>query len=156
MTTQSKHLEDYRQMERLDFAHFIDVQVRWGDADALGHINNTLYGRYYECSRLDYFESLMDMQFTQELTSGVILADMKIAYLKQLHYPTEIEIGARISRMGNSSLDFEAAIFLKGTDQLISTSRATLVWFDYKGNKNKTIPEENRKMIIGFERIPPA
>ena len=79
MTTQSKHLEDYRQMERLDFAHFIDVQVRWGDADALGHINNTLYGRYYECSRLDYFESLMDMQFTQELTSGVILADMKIA-----------------------------------------------------------------------------
>ena len=156
MGAESKYLEDYRQMERSDFVHFIDIQVRWGDADVLGHINNTLYGRYYESSRLDYFEKLLDMQFTQELTSGVILADMKIAYLKQLHYPAEIEIGSRISRMGNSSLDFEAAVFIKGSDDVISTSRATLVWFDYKGNQNKSIPDENRKTIIDFERITPA
>ena len=156
MATESKYLEDYRQMERSDFVHFIDIQVRWGDADVLGHINNTLYGRYYESSRLDYFERLMDMHFTRELTSGVILADMKIAYLKQLHYPCEIEIGSRVSRMGNSSLGFEAAVFIKGSDDVISTSRATLVWFDYKADKNKGISEEDRKTIIDFERIPPA
>ncbi|WP_299872941.1 thioesterase family protein [uncultured Cocleimonas sp.] len=156
MGVESKYLQDYRQMERADFVHFMNVQVRWGDADALGHINNTLYGRYYESSRLDYFEKLMGMHFTRELTSGVILADMKIAYLKQLHYPTEIEIGSRISRMGNSSLDFEAAVFIKDSEDLISTSRATLVWFDYKADKNKSIPDDKRKMINDYERIPPA
>ena len=87
MTAQSKHLTDYRQMERSDFVHFFELSTRWGDADALGHINNTLYARYYESSRLDYFEKLMGMHFTPALTSGVILADMKIAYLKQYIIP---------------------------------------------------------------------
>ena len=156
MATESKHLADYRQMERSDFVHFFELSTRWGDADALGHINNTLYARYYESSRLDYFEKLMGMHFTPALTSGVILADMKIAYLKQLHYPAELEIGSRISRMGNSSLDFDAAVFIKDSDELISTSRGTLVWFDYNANRNKTIPDENRKMIIDFERLLPV
>jgi acyl-CoA thioester hydrolase len=156
MGEETKHLEDYRQMERSDFNYFFEMPTRWGDLDAFGHVNNTLYARYYESARLGYFESLMDMRFDPELSSGVIHADMKIAYIKQLHYPSDIDVGCRISRMGNSSLDLDAAIFLKGSDTLISTSRAILVWFDYKANVNKPIPEENRKMIIDYERITPA
>lgn len=156
MGAESKYSQDYRQMERSDFTYFFEMPTRWGDADALGHINNALYARYYESARLDYFETLMDMHFTPELSSGVILADIKIAFLHQLHYPTKMEIGSRISRMGNTSLDMDAAVFIKGENEVINTSRATLVWFDYKANQNKTIPDENRKMITDFERVVPA
>ncbi len=156
MGAESKYSQDYRQMERSDFTYFFEMATRWGDADALGHINNALYARYYESARLDYFETLMDMHFTPELSSGVILADIKIAFLQQLHYPAKMEIGARISRMGNTSLDMDAAVFIKGENEVINTSRATLVWFDYKANQNKTIPDENRKMITDFERVVPA
>ncbi len=156
MEKASKHLEDYRQMERSDFNYFFQMPTRWGDLDALGHINNTLYARYYESARLDYFETLMNMHFSPELSSGVIHADMKISYLKQLHYPSELDIGCRISRMGSSSLDLDAAIFIKDTDEMVSTSRAILVWFDYKANVNKPIPDDKRQMIIDHEIIPPA
>ncbi len=156
MSVESKYLQDYRQMERSDFAHFMDMPTRWGDADALGHINNTLYARFYESARLAYCEDILQLEFVHGMTIGVILADMKISYLQQLHYPSEIEIGSRISRMGNSSLDLDAAVFIKGQDQLISTSRATCVWFDYSANKTGPIPDDKRKQIETFERIPPA
>ncbi len=156
MSVESKYLQDYRQMERSDFVHFMDIQVRWGDADVFGHINNTLYSRFFESSRLTYFEDVSQLEFSYGMQIGIILADMKISYLQQLHYPAEIEIGSRISRMGSSSLDLDAAVFIKGQDQVISTSRATCVWFDYTANETRPIPNEKREKIVTFERIPPA
>jgi hypothetical protein len=50
----------------------------------------------------------------------------------------------------------DAAVFIKGEDELINTSRATLVWFDYIANKNHSIPEDKRKLIIEFERLTPT
>ncbi len=67
-----------------------------------------------------------------------------------------MELGSRISRMGNSSLVLDAAIFIKGSDTLINTSRATLVWFDFKANQKKPIPQQSRDVILAFESILPA
>lgn len=156
MASQSKYIEDYRQMEYSDFRYFFEMPTRWGDADALGHINNALFARYYESARLGYFSSLMDLEFSPKMTSSVILADLKIAYLKQLHYPSDLMVGCRVSRLGNSSLDFDSAVFLKESNELISTSRAILVWFDYVANTNKPVPDESRSKIIDYEKIPPA
>ncbi|PWQ95857.1 acyl-CoA thioesterase [Leucothrix arctica] len=156
MPAESKYLDDYRKMQRSDFSHFFDMPTRWGDSDAFGHINNALYSRYYESARVSYFEKAMDMEFKMDSKEGLILADMKIAFLQQLHYPTEMEIGSRVSRLGNSSLVLDAAIFTKGSDTLVNTSRATLVYFDFKGNDKKVIPESARDLICAFEINPPA
>lgn len=156
MAVTSKYLEDYRKMQRSDFNHFFGLSTRWGDQDAFGHINNALYSRYYESARIGYFEKTTQMSFDANSDEIAIMADLKIAFLQQLHYPAEIEIGSRISRMGNSSLVLDAAIFRKGDDTLISTSRATLVWFDLKANQKKPIPQKSRDMTIDFEKIPPA
>lgn len=155
MSKESKFLDDYRQMERSDFAHFLSENTRWGDSDAMGHINNVLYARYYESARTSYFGDLLDMSFVNKMPTGVILADMKIAYLQQLHHPAEMQIGARVSRLGNSSMQFEAAVFVEGNDQAISTSRATLVWFDYGQNKTLKIPEDIREKINEYEILLP-
>lgn len=156
MTTESKYLQDYRQMQRSDFRYFTDMSTRWGDADALGHINNTLYARYYESGRVAYCSEILQMDFVHQMPTGVILADIKIAYIQQLHHPAELEIGSRISRIGNSSLDLDAAIFIKSEDQPISTSRAVVVWFDYKTNHTQAVPTDIREKLMQYEVIPPA
>jgi len=152
---ESKFLEDYRQMERSDFNHFLQENTRWGDTDMLGHINNVLYARYYESARTSYLREVLDIDFISEDKTGIILADMKIAYLKQLHHPASMKIGARISRLGGSSLHLDAAVFIEDEDQPISTSRATLVWFDYAQNKTIRIPQADRNVIAKYEIIPP-
>lgn len=150
-----KFLDDYRQMERSDFTYFLKENTRWGDSDAMGHINNVLYARYYESARTSYFSELLDLKFVKKMPTGVILADMKIAYLQQLHHPAEMQIGARVSRLGGSSLHFDAAVFLQGSDQPISASRATLVWFDYAKNRSLKIPQDIRQTIIDYETLLP-
>ena len=151
----SKFLDDYRQMERADFTYFLTENTRWGDSDAMGHINNVLYARYYESARVAYLDELLELQFAGKVPSGVILADMKIAYLQQLHHPVTMQIGARVSRLGGSSMHLDAAVFVEGNDQPISTSRATLVWFDYAENKTIKIPQDVRQTIIDYETIAP-
>lgn len=151
----SKFLDDYRQMERADFSYFFTENTRWGDSDAMGHINNVLYARYYESARVAYLDELLDMQFANKVPTGVILADMKIAYLQQLHHPAIMQIGARVSRLGGSSMHLDAAVFVEGNEQPISTSRATLVWFDYAQNKTLKIPADIRQTIIAYETIVP-
>ena len=153
--TDSKFLEDYRQMERADFNHFLQENTRWGDADMLGHINNVLYARYYESARTSYLREVLGIDFINADKTGIILADMKIAYLQQLHHPASMKIGARISRLGGSSLHLDAAVFIEDNIQPISTSRATLVWFDYAKNEAIKIPDHDRKIISQYEIIPP-
>ena len=90
---ESKFLDDYRMMDRADFNHLFIENTRWGDSDSLGHINNVLYARYYESARTSYFGQLLDMKFSNKMPVGIILADMKIAYLQQLHHPAQMTIG---------------------------------------------------------------
>lgn len=153
--SQSKYLEDYRQMERADFTHFSTMGTRWGDADAFGHINNILFARYFESARIQYFSDLLNLQFVNNTPSGMILADLKLAYLQQLHHPAELEVGSRVSRLGNTSMEMDAAIFIKGEDQPVNCSRAVLVWFDYVANKTQPIPDDARKKIVEFEQVKP-
>lgn len=152
---ESKFLDDYRQMERADFYHFLLENTRWGDSDMLGHINNVLYARYYESARTSYLREALDIDFINPNKKGIILADMKIAYLKQLHHPAAMTIGARISRLGGSSMHLDAAVFIEGDETPISTSRATLVWFDFDNNKSIKIPQSDRQMISDYETIKP-
>ncbi len=121
----------------------------------MGHINNVLYARYYESARVAYIDELLDIQFVNKVPTGVILADMKIAYLQQLHHPTIMHIGARVSRLGSSSFHLDAAVFVDGNQQPISTSRATLVWFDYAQNQTLKIPQDVRQGIIDYETLEP-
>jgi len=151
----SKFLDDYRQMKRADFSYFLLENTRWGDSDAMGHINNVLYARYYESVRVAYFDELLNIKFVNKVPAGVILADMKIAYLQQLHHPSKMVIGGRVSRLGGSSLHFDAAVFIEGNDQPISTSRATLVWFDYANNQSLKISQDIRETIIDYEVLEP-
>ena len=156
MSKASKYIDDYRKMERDDFAYFFVENTRWGDLDAIGHINNVLYARYYESARTSYFGDLLDIKFVSKTPISLILADMKIAYLQQLHHPASMQIGARVSRIGGSSMQFDAAVFVEGNDHAISTSRASLVWFDYSQNQSVKIPQDVRENISEFEKIAPA
>ena len=88
-------------MNRAEFNFFTQVPTRWGDADMLGHINNVVYMCYLETGRLDYLDRVLGVDFKQPLKEGVILADMKISYLHQVHHPARLEVATRVSRSEN-------------------------------------------------------
>ena len=143
-------------MNREDFRHFYKLPVRWNDADQLGHINNVKFFRYIECGRVDYCEQAMGIIYTTDMKEGWVLADIQCSFQQQLHYPCEIEIASRISRIGNSSAEMLAAIFRVGESTPVATSKGIVVWLDFIEQVNKRVPDEYREKIVDYEILPPA
>ena len=109
--------------------------------DCIGHINNATFLTYVETARIKLIEKL---GYTDV---PIIMASIKIDYLKQLKYPSIIEIGQKISRLGNSSFDILTGIYNKESGELITISTTTLVCFDYKSQKSIKVPTEIRNFI---------
>ena len=118
-----------------------------------GHVNNVQFVRYYETGRLDYFRRVLDLEAGPNPEETLIIADLQVSFLQQINHPCALEVGVRISRLGNSSFDFETALFGPGETMPRSTARAACVWFDYRNNKSVPIPASVRSIIQQFEGL---
>ena len=139
-------------ISREDYRFFTPQPTRWGDADALGHINNVMFVRYIESGRLDYFQQLCGMKLEPGIKQGFVLADLQVSFLQQVHHPSELVVATRVSRLGNSSFDVDASIFIDSQNDSVFTSKAVCVWFDFEKNASQSIPDESRDAIINFEK----
>ena len=139
--------------KREEFRQFIPMTVRWGDMDAIGHVNNVQYFRYGESGRIAYFDALEQVDPTFWKAHGIILASMGCDFLAQVHYPAELEVGTRVSRLGRSSLEVSQAIF-QG-DTVVAVLKGVMVWFDYGVQKTLPIPEHVRAWVRGREAVLP-
>src|SRR5205807_5731796 len=92
------------------FPVVLTVAVQWGDQDSFGHVNNTIYFRWFESARIAYLERIGQGQMMNRVGLGPILAAINCNYRKQLKYPDTLLIGAKITRIGNSSLTMTHAI----------------------------------------------
>ena len=138
---------------REDFRFFSQLSTRWGDCDMMGHINNVILIRYLESGRLDYLKEQLNVDMNASSRQGIIIAGIEVSFLNQVNHPVQLEVGTRISRLGNSSLDFESAIFLPSEARPVLTSKATLVWFDYHENTSIRVPQVARDQITQFEGL---
>ena len=110
------------------------MSTRWIDLDAFGHVNNAVFASYIENAR----SSLFTKWSLPYLGKGksLILASLKIDYLKQLKHPNKIIVGQRVSRIGNTSFDIEASIYLSSDiDTPICSSNVVIVCFDFETQK---------------------
>ncbi|MEC9359590.1 MAG: thioesterase family protein [Pseudomonadota bacterium] len=136
-----------------EFAFRQSLQVRWGDMDALGHVNNARFFTYDESLRLDYFAQLTQTGGRLGQDFGLILARIECDFKAQLHAPATLEIGYRIRKIGRTSFRTESRM-VHG-DALIAVVQAALVWFDYAENRAIPVPGPIRERIMAFERIAP-
>jgi acyl-CoA thioester hydrolase len=138
---------------REDYAFFLPLAPRWGDMDAMGHVNNAKFFTYDESVRLAYFHELMadDPRFWKDY--GMILAHIEADFLAQLKPPADLQIGFRVAKLGRTSLRTEAAMFLG--ESVVAVTRAVIVWFDYRAGTPLPLPEAVRAKIARREKVAP-
>mgnify|MGYP000095702526 CR=1 FL=1 len=142
------------KISRKNFKHFVPIEVRWGEMDALGHVNNTVFYRYSEDGRIDYIDLIAGSDPSRRGT-GPILADLRCSFLQQLRFPASVEIATRTRAIGRSSLKVEQALFYAGKNQPIAAYEAVVVWFDYRSQASVPVPEDVRQRIRDAEVVPP-
>ena len=120
-----------------DYPHKVTDNIRFGDLDPQGHVNQAVYLTYFETGRVAMFRG-------PDLGIGVpgltyVMVRMEVDYVKELHWPGSIEIGTGVAEFGRSSFKVSQAIFRDGG--VHAMGRATLVCMDIKTRKATPLPE---------------
>jgi len=138
---------------RADFHFWWPVTVRWGDMDALGHVNNAIYFQYVESARVGYFEERgWNSRDPSPTRQGPVVVSQMFNYRRQLHYPGEVEVGLECTEIRGRSFVLSCAIFRKETNELIGDGSCVVVWLDYAAGKAVEFPPTVRDRLM--ENIP--
>src|SRR5687768_11073607 len=104
-------------------------RVRFGDLDAMRHLNNVVFLRYYESARIDYIRSLApDHDPSTEGAFGLIFAECHINYRAPVHYDEDVEVHCSIAEVRRSS--FQVPFEMRVGDRLCAEGYGVLVGFD--------------------------
>src|SRR5262245_16412154 len=105
-----------------DFYFFHPIEVRYGDLDPQGHVNNAKYLTYFEQARVYYFIKLGLFNADQSFMDiGVIIADIHITYHSPIHYDHHIKVGVQTSKLGNKSMTVEQCVMDADTGEMYAT-----------------------------------
>jgi acyl-CoA thioester hydrolase len=128
----------------------VEQSLQWGEMDAFGHINNTVYFRYFENARLKYFLAL---GWGGQRPDGVgpILAATSARFKKPLEWPDAIAISARITEVGDDRFTMEHAILSEHWGGIVTEGTSLIVTFDYSANKKAPVPDDLRRAIAKLE-----
>jgi acyl-CoA thioester hydrolase len=135
------------------FRFYHPIEVRYGDLDPQGHVNNAKYLTYMEQARIAYIRHLNLWQGGSFLKIGIILADARVTFLAPILFGQDVRVGVRITRLGNKSMTMEYEIEDHQSSQLQATGSSVLVAYDYETEKTIPIPEGWRQTITEFEQI---
>ena len=129
-----------------------DITVNWGDMDALGHVNHSVFATWMETARMMYFTKVGMMEIYENSNIGPILARIEVDYKFPIVYPDVVKVRTSVSRIGNSSFDMVYQISsLTKEGEVAAIGKVVGVLVDYDTGKPISIPEELRKSIVEFE-----
>jgi acyl-CoA thioester hydrolase len=126
--------------EEKRLVHEMRMPIRWGDMDAFGHVNNTVFFRYMEQARVEWIESLgFGIQIDK---TAMLMVNGFCNFYQQLNYPGELVLKTYIGAIGKSSVDMYTTMALVTNEtQLVAAGGATMVCVDLQ--TNKSIPWSN-------------
>ena len=139
-------------MSHFHFYH--PIEVRYGDLDPQGHVNNAKHLTYFEQARIAYMVELglftKDQSFME---IGVILADVHITYLAPIYFGEPVKVGVHVIKLGTKSMTWTQNIVDVKTGKELAKGEVILVTYDYKEEKTINIPHEWRKIIKQFDTV---
>jgi acyl-CoA thioester hydrolase len=136
-----------------DFHFYHPIEVRYGDLDPQGHLNNAKYLTFMEQARIQYIRHLGLWESSSFLDVGVIMAEVQLTFRAPVEFGTPVQVGVCITRLGNKSLQVEQVVENAGDGTVFATGSVVLVAYDYRTRQSIPIPEEWRKTIIDFEKL---
>ena len=137
-----------------DFHFFYPVEVRYGDLDPQGHVNNAKHLTYFEQARIAYLIELglftKDQSFME---IGIILADVHIMYHAPIYFGQNIKVGVHAMKLGNKSMTWQQNIVDTESGKELAKGEVIMVTYDYRAKQTISIPQEWREKIAEFESL---
>ena len=130
-----------------DYPHRVKDIIRFADLDAQGHVNNAVFATYFETGRVAMFRN-------PDLGIGIanatfVLVRQEIDFLRELHWPGEVDVGTALAEFGRSSFTVVQTIFNNGI--CAAAGRATLVMMDTTTRRARPLTEEAMAKLLSWQ-----
>jgi acyl-CoA thioester hydrolase len=128
------------------------IEVRYGDLDPQGHLNNAKYLTYFEQARIQYFIELeLFTQGKSFMEIGVILAEARITFHQPVQFGTAVKVGVHTSKLGGKSMTVEQVLLNAETGEKLASGQVVLVAYNYHIGETIPIPDSWREKITQYE-----
>lgn len=132
----------------------VRIPVQWGDLDALGHVNNTVYFRWFETARIALFEAV-GLDNKGQPTVGPILAHTSCTFREPLGYPDTVLARAGVTKVGNTSFVMRYEVARAAAPEgLVAEGEGVIVLVDYGTGEKVPIAGALREALVGLCRDP--
>jgi acyl-CoA thioester hydrolase len=135
---------DALMTEDRKLVHVERIAIRWGDMDAMGHVNNTVYFRYMEQARIGWFDALVPEQEAWKST-GIVIANASCNFKRPINYPGTVEVRVFTGPPGGSSVPTFYEMMVE--EALYADGAATVVFIDMEKQKPVRIPDGIRHRL---------
>jgi len=136
------------------FHFYHPIEVRYGDLDPQGHVNNAKYLTYLEQARIAYIAHLGMWNSDSFLDIGIILADAHVTFRQPILFRQAVQVGVRVVRLGNKSLTMEYRVEDRAGGSTLAEATTVLVTYDYRIGETIPIPQDWRLIIQKYESLP--
>ena len=132
--------------ERKKLVYECTIPIRWGDMDAMGHLNNTSYFRYMETCRIDWLQSVRALP--DPAGEGIVIVSAFCNFRRQLAYPGTVLTRMYVSDPARAT--FETWVTMARTDDpqaICAAGGATTIWVDFPSQKSRNLPDWLRAIV---------
>jgi len=139
-----------------DYPVVVEFPVAWGEMDAMGHVNNVVYFRYFESARIAYFEKMNLLGYMTETGIGPILGEISCKFKIPLSYPDRVLIGAKVVRIEEDRFIMNHLVVSIKHQKVAAEGESVLVTYNYREGKKVTVPEVVKQSILDMEQSVPG
>jgi acyl-CoA thioester hydrolase len=136
--------------QRSDYQHFHPITTRWMDNDAYGHVNNVVYYSWFDTVVNQFLiaNGALDIEHSQVI--GLVI-ETQCNYFASVAFPDVVTAGLRVTKLGNSSVRYEVAIFRGNEDRASAQGHFVHVYVDRLTRKPSAIPDRMRTLLQTIE-----
>lgn len=126
--------------------HTTQIQTRFSDIDAMGHVNNAMYLHYFESARMDFFRQELGIDWDWQ-EAGILLARNELDYLQPVFLDEHIKVELFCTHIGTKSFTLDYHVSENKSEDVKTKGRSTLVCFNNLEKESIDIPEKLREIL---------
>ena len=135
-----------------DFPVTVEIPVAWGDMDAMGHVNNAVYFRYFETARIEFFAELGLGSIEQSDGVGPILHSASCRFRIPLTHPDIVTVGAQIGEVGDDRFAMRYRAVSHQHGAVAADGESLIVTFDYATGSKARVPDDLRARLMDLHQ----
>ena len=128
-----------------DYGYTTELDVRFRDLDAMGHVNNAVYATYLEQARAEYYADVIDVSLSAVDT---VLVNLSIAYQRPVTAEETVTVAFGVGNLGESSIPMEYEV--RTENGAAATAETVQIAFDRETGESRSIPQEWRDRITRY------